>query len=465
MIDIFSLPAEIIQRICEHLSIEDVLALSDSSNKLSECINQKAFWLRRLSKGSNSQYSCIPDKRVNWRDVCIARDIIESWFEEDSNSVVNKQCHLYSCYCIDALKILKFPHQHLSVVGDRGGTLSLIALKDYLSQDEPHPLCTNNQAHSGWIWSIACDNDVIATTSWDHGLRVWSICESGFDMISQYSMTSSVLCSDFLKPNLVAVGTMNKEIKIFDYRVPTTTTTAAAFSNTFHTSTVLCLKSPYTITSGSLSDGSLFNSSSSLDFSDANSLTSNMGDVCLNDTPEPTSTDIPPPSQNVAFYSGGKDGILAAWDLRNFNQPLARYKFRSYPRKISLMDNEEMWVAESNRLHVFRTFLSRSTDRSPVFMHLKSHKYSSSLGAISSLEATPGGVFVTLGSRHLDAIYPTMPVRSMLKESLRNSTSSNIYISLSYAQETLLAGGDNGTISVFMSKRRANQLQESGSSA
>ncbi|VDO03315.1 unnamed protein product [Rodentolepis nana] len=345
-------------------------------------------------------------------------------------------------------------------------------------------------------------------------------------------MTSSVLCSDFLKPNLVAVGTMNKEIKVFDYRVPTTTTTAAALSNTFHTSTVLCLKSPYTITSGSLSDGNLFNSSSSLDFSDANSVISNMGEICLNDTPDPTPTDIPPPSQNVAFYSGGKDGILAAWDLRNFNEPLARHKFRSYPRKISLMDNEEMWVAENNRLHVFRTFPSRSTDQGSVFKHLKvctfsylelalghfpsnsqlihlifpfphlpssnmhvaqlsnllslfllvlkeikcnialvdiyrkgSHKYSNSLGAISSLEATPGGVFVTLGSRHLDAIHPTIPVRSMLKEPLRNSTSSNIYIALSYAQETLLAGGDNGAISVFMSKRRANQLQESGSSA
>lgn len=275
-------------------------------------------------------------------------------------------------------------------------------------------------------------------------------------------MTSSVLCSDFIKPNLVAVGTMNKEIKIFDYRV--STATATAFSNTFHTSTVLCLKSPYTITSGSLFDGNLFNSSSSLDFSDANSMISNMGDVCLNDTPEPNSTDIPPPSQNVAFYSGGKDGILAAWDLRNFNQPLGQHKFRSYPRKISLMDNEEMWVAESNRLHVFRTFLSRSTDQGPVFTHLKSHKYSNSLGAISSLEATPGGVFVTLGGRRLDAIHPTMPVRSMLKEPLNDSISSNIYIALSYAQETLLAGGDNGAVSVFMSKRRASQLQEFGSS-
>lgn len=137
-------------------------------------------------------------------------------------------------------------------------------------------------------------------------------------------MTSAVLCSDFLEPNLVAVGTMNKELKIFDYRVPTTT--SAALSNTFHTSTVLCLKSPYSVTSGSLSGENLFsNSTSSLDFSDANSLTSNMGDVCLNEAPEPTS-DIPPPSQNVAFYSGGKDGILAAWDLRRFDRPLAQHK-------------------------------------------------------------------------------------------------------------------------------------------
>ncbi|KAM3176120.1 hypothetical protein ACTXT7_007142 [Hymenolepis weldensis] len=322
--DLANLPAEIIQHICGHLSIEDVLALSNSSSKFSECINRKAFWLRRLSNCSKGQYSCIPDKRVDWKDVCIAHEIIEGWFDDDSDSVVNKHCHHYSCYCIDALQILKPPHQHIVAVGDRGGTLSFISLKDFLFQDEPDPLRTNNQAHNGWIWSIASDSGVIATTSWDHDLRVWSIGDSGFDIIFQYSMTSAVLCSDFLEPNLVAVGTMNKELKIFDYRVPTTT--SAALLNTFHTSTVLCLKSPYSITSGSLSDENLFsNSTSSLDFSDANSLTSNMGDVCLNDAPEPT-TDIPPPSQNVAFYSGGKDGILAAWDLRKFDRPLAQHK-------------------------------------------------------------------------------------------------------------------------------------------
>ncbi|KAM7543253.1 hypothetical protein Aperf_G00000004032 [Anoplocephala perfoliata] len=417
-------------------------------------------------------YSCqFIEKQVNWKDVCIAQETIQNWFVDCSDSAIKKRCHHYTSFCIDALQILKPPHRHLVVVGDRGGTLSIIALKDFLSNEEPEPVYTNNQAHNGWIWSVSSDSNVIASTSWDHELRVWSISDSGLDMFSRYTMGSAVLCSDFLDPNLVATGTFDRELSVFDYRAPNA---AAALSNTYHRSTVLCLKSPYSITSasyGPLPSG--FSSTTTLDFSDANSVVSNMGDVSTHDASEHSdlggrtdlvspavsaddSTDKSPPPQNTAFYSGSKDGLLAAWDLRKFNQPIARRKFQSYPRKISLLDNEEMWVAERNRLHVFQTASS------PVLTHLKSHKYPSNLGAISSLEATPGGVFLALMSRYLDAIHPTMPVRSMLKEPLNNNN-SDIYIALSYAQETLLVGGDNGTISLFMSKRRANELMESES--
>ncbi|KAL5107902.1 hypothetical protein TcWFU_006720 [Taenia crassiceps] len=291
------------------------------------------------------------------------------------------------------------------------------------------------------------------------------------DLLSQYRMNSVVLCSDFIDPNLVAVGTFHKELAVFDFRVPSQ---HSALSNTYHQGTILCLKSLYGLFNdmeGHLSSG--FPSSTTLDFSDADSVVSTMGDVSLQETSVNNNLEawnslssvvsagdadtLPPPSQNVGFYSGCKGGILAAWDLRKFSKPIGEHKLRSYPRKISLMDREEMWVAEHpNRLHVFHTASPRSNGSSLLSL-IRSHKYSGKLGAISALEATPGGVFVALMSRYFDVLHPTMPPRSMLEEPI-SKDQSGIYVSLSFAYETLLVGGDNGSISLWMSRRRANQL-------
>lgn len=120
---LLSLPAEIIQNICQNLSIEDVISLSNSCDQLAKCINQKAFWLRRISNGfKDKKYSCIPgnlstivyfeilfysDKQVDWREVCIAHERITSWFHDSTDAVVNKLSHHYTYMSIDALKILR----------------------------------------------------------------------------------------------------------------------------------------------------------------------------------------------------------------------------------------------------------------------------------------------------------------------------------------------------------------------
>ncbi|CDS39362.1 F box:WD repeat containing protein 9 [Echinococcus multilocularis] len=484
MVAIVDLPAPLIQKICDFLPIDDVLSMTSSCDAFASSINQKSFWLRRLTRGNNGAYSCIPEKRLNWKDVCIAHETIERWFSGDHNNLVKRTGRHYTAHCIDAMQILKVnlfllipfffkpPNHNLFAVGDRGGTLSLLSLKALLGEEEPTPNYTDTQAHNGWIWTISSDSNVIATGSWDRHLRVWSMNNAAVDLLSQYRMNSVVLCSDFVDPNLVAVGTFHKELAVFDFRVPSQ---YSALSNTYHQGTILCLKSLYGLFSnieGSLSSG--FPSTTTLDFSDADSVISTMGDVSLHGTSINNSLEarsslssmvsagdsdvLPPPSQNVGFYSGCKGGILAAWDLRKFSKPVGEHKLRSYPRKISLMDGEEMWVAEHpNRLHVFHAASSRYNSSTPLLSLLRSHKYSGKLGAISALEATPGGVFVALMSRYFDVLHPTMPPRSMLKEPI-SKDQSGIYVSLSFAHETLLVGGDNGSISLWMSRRRANQL-------
>ncbi|KAL5108009.1 hypothetical protein TcWFU_007724 [Taenia crassiceps] len=107
MAAIVDLPAPLIQKICDFLSIDDVLSMSSSCDAFSRSINQKSFWLRRLARGSNGGYSCIPEKQLNWKDVCIAHETIECWFAGDSSNFVNRTGRHYTAHCIDAMQILK----------------------------------------------------------------------------------------------------------------------------------------------------------------------------------------------------------------------------------------------------------------------------------------------------------------------------------------------------------------------
>ena len=144
------------------------------------------------------------------------------------------------------------------------------------------------------------------------------------------------MCSDFVGTNLLAVGTFHKELAIYDYRAPVQ---HWAISNLYHKGAVHCLRSPYSLSSGlegQLSSG--FPSTTTLDLSDADS----MGDVSsvetsMNNSAEAAnsasqvvsagdSVSTPPPSQNIALYSGCKAGIIASWDLRKFNVPVAEHK-------------------------------------------------------------------------------------------------------------------------------------------
>ena len=74
----------------------------------------------------------------------------------------------------------------------------------------------------------------------------------------------------------------------------------------------------------------------------------------------------------------------------------------------------------------------RVNNFTPFWCCTQSHKYSESLGAISTMEATPGGVFVSLMSRYLDVLYPVLPPRSMLPQPL-SSNQSGIYVTVSPA--------------------------------
>uniref|UniRef100_A0A0V0J6U8 F-box domain-containing protein n=1 Tax=Schistocephalus solidus TaxID=70667 RepID=A0A0V0J6U8_SCHSO len=243
MADILDLPSEILQRICDNLTICDVSALNKSCKALSDRINSSAFWHRRLFRKAPMTFPCIPGKKVNWMKSCVVRERIMDWFLEEPENCTKVSCFHNPGMCIDALHFLQLD-SNLLAAGDRGGTLSLFALTDLLKEDAPRPILSNGHTHKGWIWSITSEADLIASTSWDGKLRLWAYGGTMKSPLSEFKLGSAVLCSEFLDTNLIAATAFHGPVTVHDVRAPPA---EVALSNHYHKSAVLTLKSFHSI--------------------------------------------------------------------------------------------------------------------------------------------------------------------------------------------------------------------------
>ncbi|VDN32777.1 unnamed protein product, partial [Dibothriocephalus latus] len=209
--------------------------------------------------------------------------------------------------------------------------------------------------------------------------------------LTEFKLGSAVLCSEFLDTNLIAATAFHGPVNVYDARAPPT---EVALSNHYHKSAVLTLKSFHSLRNEPTQDQfltipsersddddedddfSLSDSISPIGFQSAVHIcpAADQGDgleaeanselLDLSPSGDGVSSMQGPQeeeeqqqqtivSKDVTFFTGSQDHLLGAWDIRNLQIPLYKRKFRGFPRAISLLDSEEMWVAEApNRLHV-----------------------------------------------------------------------------------------------------------------
>lgn len=178
--------------------------------------------------------------------------------------------------------------------------------------------------------------------------------------MTYFRLGTPVLCSSFLSPNLLAVGTHCRDVYLIDLRSPIEHSTRMR-----HKKSVLCMDAAYEIglrlknNSENYSDLNLFNPINTMplgdqfcldDHSELSSIVAS--DECLDSfglvdpfelVQDNVSNDIPKVDKfinstisggdqasnslsNINLITGSSDQFLAGWDLRNGSEPVFKYK-------------------------------------------------------------------------------------------------------------------------------------------
>ncbi|CAL8102534.1 unnamed protein product [Calicophoron daubneyi] len=353
--------------------------------------------------------------------------------------------------------------------------------------------------HSGWIWTIESYETTVVTGCWDGNLRSWALSATGLSPLATYQLRAPVLCSAFLNSHLLVVGAQ-QSVYLIDLRTPSDQPPALCMR---HKKAVLCLDAFGNASGNSsiewdvnacpvLPDGdqtlSTYDSYSSLSsiaasdgvadfpmdpitlFTDGSEakkeidpveqITEDLGkssatctrvtDHPINEN-QPESGDAPPQTSNSTsstnLFTGSSDHTLAGWDLRNPSTPAIKHRFTTYPRKISLLDNGELWVAEPpGRIHVFDT-------RQGNLQLVHTNELPGWNRGFGGLKAVPGCVFASGLHGTVEAFHPTRPLIPMGSKPVAEKIKASPTC-LTARAGLLAVGSGDGSVYIWTTKRK-----------
>ncbi|THD20481.1 F-box/WD repeat-containing protein 9 [Fasciola hepatica] len=506
MCSLDSLPFELFRLLCLYLRASDVVALKAVCKKFHSWLGT-SFWKKRVLSLCAGQFPCRSGKSVDWISCAIEREYTLELFGPTGNAVSFSQ-HNGSSPGIDAVHIPP-DHPELLVLGDRGRMLTGFSLHRILKDNTWNQVFSDGRTHLGWIWTIKSCKDSMVTGSWDGTLRSWAITNTDLVLNTSYKLHAPVLCSNFLDPNTVAASAFLLA-RVIDLRLsPDQQSRCLAVR---HQKAILCMGAPnerQICGSGCCADRNLaelraggdqwlssYNSTSSLSslgnsdlgMLDPLMLLSSLEEIHGTDQPvdSPVVVDlssgdqvlpkcelprestrdepaVSPPSvqdslcgSSMVLYTGSDDHFLAGWDLRYPSKPVVKHQFVNYPRKMGLMDNNELWVAEPpGRIHVFDI-------RHGSLECVYTNELPGWVRGFGGLEATPGGVYACGLHGTVDVFHPTKPIIPMGRKPIAEHIAGSPTC-MAYSQGILTVGAGDGSIYIWTSKNKVKSfLPDSG---
>ncbi|XP_021912837.1 F-box/WD repeat-containing protein 9-like isoform X2 [Zootermopsis nevadensis] len=182
-----------------------------------EILSDSAIWRSRISKRWGSKYPPIPVNAddFNWRLACVnIEDQYELWNRKDIKikSVLRKDIHYAA---VDAIHLMN--SGLLCVSGSRDRSIMLWDLSNVLNGGTEVPYQVSTDAHKGWIWQLASCGETVYSCSWDTTIKAWNLTHD-LQLLSVFKCQTPAL-SLACTSNLVAAGTYNRNVVIFDTRV------------------------------------------------------------------------------------------------------------------------------------------------------------------------------------------------------------------------------------------------------
>lgn len=232
-ITLMDMPVEIILKICSFLDpvfLKYTLRLV--CQRLEDILSDDMLWKNWIHSRIKGHFPVIPqlaiyeDKPINWERVCIEMDIeFSRWYnvKESMKHVVVKDMHYAS---VDTVLLVN--KGELCISGSRDRSMALLNISDVVSSIEEYtdptfcegkPLKMKHDAHSGWVWDLAPDNEESATivysASWDNSVKAWDL--ETFECLENFGCGMSVL-SLVGNGKEVMAGLYAKKVLIFDQR-------------------------------------------------------------------------------------------------------------------------------------------------------------------------------------------------------------------------------------------------------
>lgn len=216
VVTLTDLPTEVFLQICSYLSARLLMqTLRLVSKRLNEILSDDFIWRSRICKKWRQVYPPIPADRdsVNWKAACINLEEEQERWSNMQNAMKHISWSDLHVASIDAIMLIN--RGELCVSGSRDRNLAIWDVKTR----NPRPI-TYTEAHKGWIWGLAAKSDSsFYTCSWDYTTKLWTLDEGKLSTIDTFKnkRASAMLCVA-CGPNLVAVGTYDKRVILWDPR-------------------------------------------------------------------------------------------------------------------------------------------------------------------------------------------------------------------------------------------------------
>ncbi|KAE8750416.1 hypothetical protein FOCC_FOCC002710 [Frankliniella occidentalis] len=213
-ITLTDLPTEVFLQVCSYLSARLLMQTMRLVNKrLNEILSDDFIWRSRIFKRWRQVYPPLPavNNCVNWKAACInLEEQQERWSNMQSTMkhLSWRDLHVAS---IDAIMLIN--RGALCVSGSRDRSLAVWDV----NASNPCPI-THIEAHKGWIWGLAAKSDSsFYTCSWDCTAKLWTLEDGRLTASDTFKSKTAMLCVA-CKPNLVAVGSFDKRVLLWDPR-------------------------------------------------------------------------------------------------------------------------------------------------------------------------------------------------------------------------------------------------------
>ncbi|PNF41646.1 hypothetical protein B7P43_G07628 [Cryptotermes secundus] len=213
-----NIPVEIFLHICSYLDARFISrSLSLVCKRFHEILSDITVWRSRITKRWGNEYPPVPvdTDAFDWRLACVCiEDQYEFWNKKDvqMKPILTSDIHQGA---VNAVHLMN--SGLLCVSGSKDRSIVLWDLSNVVNGDTEVPYQISSDVHKGWVTKLASCGETLYSCSFDTTVRSWQLTTS-LQRMSAFQCRTPVLSLD-CTTNLVAAGTLARDVMLFDTRV------------------------------------------------------------------------------------------------------------------------------------------------------------------------------------------------------------------------------------------------------